>query len=62
MELIDLQQHIDKRIDKLEKKLDRHIEVTTTNAADLAWVKGSVKISITLAIAMIGWLIHLGVK
>ncbi|MFW7382370.1 MAG: hypothetical protein ACOH5I_26470 [Oligoflexus sp.] len=62
MELRDLQEHIDKRIDKLEAKLDKHITVITTNEADLAWVKGSVKITITLAIAMIGWLIHLGVK
>lgn len=53
---------IDKRLDKIEDKLDKHLEIVTTNKADIAWLRGSVRLISTFIISLAGGLILAFVK
>jgi hypothetical protein len=52
-----LQEHVDNRFDRLEDKLDLYTAETTRNSNDLTWIKGYVRISITLFISAISYVI-----
>ena len=53
----ELASRLEQRLDKIEKKLDKHLEVSTVNAADISWVKGYIKISISAILAVIAGLV-----
>lgn len=53
---------IDKRLDKIEDKLDKHLEIVATNKADIAWLRGSVRLISTFIISLAGGLILAFVK
>jgi hypothetical protein len=42
-----LAERIEKRIDKLEDKMDNHLGIISNNKADISWVKGYIKTSLT---------------
>ncbi len=42
------------RLDRIEDKLDNYAERSTKNEADIAWLKGSTKVSMTVLITIIG--------
>ncbi len=48
---------IDKRLDKIEDKLDKHLEIVATNKADIVWLRGSVKLIATFIISLAGGVI-----
>lgn len=53
-ELLDrLADKFDERCDRLEAKLDRYSEVSSKNTADLRWVKGYIKLSLTAILGII---------
>ena len=62
MDLRELKEDIDERFDRVESKLDTFIPLANKHEADLAWVKGFIKTSITLVAtaisAIITYLIH----
>lgn len=53
---------IDKRLDKIENKLDKHLEIAATNKADIVWLRGSIKSILTFIISLAGGLILAFVK
>lgn len=57
MDIKELQNHVDARFDKIEDKMDAFMIQTTNNTNDLTWVKGSVKLGITLLITAVGFVI-----
>ena len=50
----DLARIIEKRLDKIETKIDAHMEAVSTNKADIQWVKGFVKLNLSGLMAVIG--------
>lgn len=50
----ELAARLERRLDKIEQKLDKHLETTTTHESDLKWVKGYIKFSLTSLIALVG--------
>lgn len=40
------------RLTRIEQKLDQHLEKSSKHEADLVWVKGYIKTSITLFISL----------
>jgi hypothetical protein len=48
-ELLD---RIEKRFDKIEAKLDRSLEQVATNKADIKWVQGYIKVSLSALITL----------
>lgn len=58
-----LREHIDTRLDKLEDKLDAHLErISATenrlskSETDIHWIRGSIKIGVTLLLAALSGL------
>lgn len=62
MDLKRLQEHVDKRFDKIEEKLDSFARQTIDHANDLKWVKGHVTWIITLIVAVSGFFLTLYFK
>jgi len=50
----DLANIIEKRLDRLETKLDKHLEQTAEHHADLVWVRGYIRTSIMALITLAG--------
>ncbi len=44
---------IDKRLDKIETKLDEHLKISATNTADISWIKGFIKYTKGLLAALV---------
>jgi len=40
------------RLDRIEQKLDKHLEIVTTNQADITWVKGYIRVSVSAILAI----------
>ena len=63
VEFKDLKDEVISRLDKIEDKLDRHMEQSNANKTDIAWVKGFIKISVTMLLGILGslasYLLHL---
>lgn len=50
----ELAERLEARLDKIEAKLDRHIQITTENEVDLRWVKSTIKLTITAILGLMG--------
>ena len=48
-----LSKRLESRLEKIEDKLDKHLEIVATNRADLHWVKGYIKIGLSAIMAII---------
>jgi len=59
MDKDSLQSHLDKRFDRLEHKLDDHLSRISKAETEIHWIKGISRISLTLLLAVIGFLIQL---
>ena len=57
MELQELKDHIDTRLDRIEAKIDLHADRIVRAETDINWVKGSIKTALTLIITVAGSLI-----
>lgn len=55
---------IDTRLDRIEQKLDAHLDRVSKNETDIAWIKGHVKIVTTVTLAVLSAVIiaALGLK
>lgn len=51
----NLQAHLDKRFDRLESKLDDHLDRIAKAETDIHWVKGAGKIILTIVISIVGF-------
>lgn len=49
----ELATRLERRIDRLEAKLDKFLELENSNRADLNWVKGYIKLSLSAIIGLI---------
>lgn len=47
MELDTLHEHLDKRLDRIEGKLDSHLERITKAEADVSTIRGQMKLGLT---------------
>jgi quinol-cytochrome oxidoreductase complex cytochrome b subunit len=56
MKLEDLKEHMDGRFDKLEDNQEGFFKATTQNATDITWLKGHVKWTVTILLAVTGFL------
>lgn len=61
MELRDLKEHLDSRLDKIEsqlekadEKLDNHLERISKAEADISWLRGHTKLVMTLILTALG--------
>ena len=52
--MADLRGHIDRRFDSLETKLDDHLERLSKAEEAINWLKGHVKLSTAVGLAVIG--------
>lgn len=48
------QDDIEDRLVRIENKLDKFLEMTAHQEADIKWVKGYIKLSISAIVAIIG--------
>ena len=53
----ELVERVEQRLDNIESKLDKHLEQVSTNKADISWIKGHIKISVTTTIALVTGLV-----
>lgn len=53
----ELVQRIEHRIDRLEEKLDKYLELMHHQEADIKWVKGYIKLSLSLIVTIITGLV-----
>jgi hypothetical protein len=51
-----------RQLDRIERKLDQHIDRISATEESMRWVKGSIKLSITVLIAAVGWLVNITTK
>jgi hypothetical protein len=51
MDLFNLKDHLDGRLDKLEGKLDNHLERISRAETSIEWIRGHLKISISILVA-----------
>ena len=56
MNLDDFRSHVDQRLDRLENKLDDHLQRLTAAEVALEFVKGHLKITTAIGIAVVGTL------
>ena len=54
MELEILRQHMDARFDRLEDKVDNHLERLSKAEAAIEWLKGHVKFTTAVGLAVVG--------
>lgn len=60
----DLLERLESRLEKIEDKLDKHLETSRQHSVEIAslikdvdWTKGYVKITLSAAIGAFGWLL-----
>lgn len=51
MDLNDLREHLDGRLDKIEDKLNNHLERISKSETSIEWLKGHLKLSLSLLLA-----------
>jgi hypothetical protein len=56
MELHELRDHLDGRLDKLEDKLDNHLERISKAETSIEWIRGHLKISISIMLGALSFL------
>lgn len=57
MHLNELKDHLDRRLDQIEGKLDNHLERISKAEEAIVWIKGHVRLVMTLVITMMGGLV-----
>jgi hypothetical protein len=45
---------LNRRLDRIEEKLDKHLEQVSTNTADIQWIRGYVRLSGILIVSLLG--------
>ena len=58
----ELAKRIETRIDRLENKIDKHLEQTSAHAADIQWIRGYIRISIMAFVSLTGGLVTTLIK
>ena len=58
----DIVSRIETRLDKIEEKLDRYLEVSSANKTDINWLRGSIKLITTFILSLAGGVILALVK
>ena len=53
---------LDRRLDRVELKLDDHLSRLSTAEASIEWLKGHAKLTVTIILAVAGFLISLYFK
>lgn len=53
----ELAQRLERRLDRIEEKLDSHLTSMSTNKADIQWVKGYIRLSLSTMVAIIAGVI-----
>ena len=53
----ELAKRLETRLDKIETKLDRYLEMNAHQEADIKWVKGYIKVSLSAIVAISAGLI-----
>lgn len=48
---------LDKRLDKIEEKLDKHLAIVASNSTSIDWLRGSIKILTTFIFSLAGGVI-----
>ncbi len=56
MNINDLKEHLDDRFDKMESKLDNHLERISKAEASIDWLKGNAKILVTVLLSALSGL------
>ena len=51
---MDLRQHLDARLDRIEGKLDTHLDRISRSEEAIAWLKGHVQFVTAIGIALVG--------
>ena len=54
MDHSELAVRLEKRLDKIEEKLDKHLELVAQHKVELEWTKGYIRVSIALFTTLIG--------
>jgi hypothetical protein len=57
MEVNSLKEHLDQRLDKLENKLDDHLQRISKAETSIEWIRGHLKVSLSIAIALVTGLV-----
>ena len=57
MEVNSLKEHLDQRLDKLEYKLDDHLQRISKAETSIEWIRGHLKVSLSIAIALVTGLV-----
>lgn len=53
MDIHNLKEHLDSRLDKLEYKLDDHLERISKAETSIEWIRGHLKFSLTIALSAV---------
>lgn len=53
-ELQSLSAHLDRRLDRIEGKLDTHLDRISAAETNIDWLRGHAKVTVSLAIALAG--------
>jgi len=48
----DLKEHLDKRFDRIENKIDNHLERISKAEESLIWMKGHLKVATTFIVTL----------
>lgn len=54
MDLDSLRQHMDNRFDRLEGKVDSHLDRIAQSETDISWLKGHVKFTTAVGLSVVG--------
>lgn len=54
MDNLELKNHIDARLDKLEGKLDDHMQRITKVETEVNYLRGSIKYGLTIIVTIVG--------
>lgn len=50
------------QLNRIESKLDQHLDRISATEEAIKWMKGSIKISVSILLAAIGWLVTITMK
>lgn len=62
MDMQELHERMDRKLDRIEDKLDQHLDRIAKTEADISWMRGHIKIIVTLATSLISGVIAIGYK
>jgi hypothetical protein len=56
---MDLREHLDARLDRIENKLDSHLDRISKSEEAIVWLKGHVRVVTAVGIACLGFLANI---